>query len=38
METIAIILYGGACFAGGMYFTTQISEWIDKRITKKDKN
>ena len=35
METIAIILYGGACFAAGMYFTTQIEKGIDKRITKK---
>ena len=34
MEAIAIIIFGGACFASGMYFTTQVSEFIDKRITK----
>ena len=34
METIAIIIFGGACFASGMYFTTQVGEFIDKRITK----
>ena len=31
METIAIILFGMACFAAGMYVTTQIGEWINKR-------
>tara|TARA_R110001592_G_scaffold361493_1_gene672276 strand:+ start:187 stop:345 length:159 start_codon:yes stop_codon:yes gene_type:complete len=35
METIAIILFGGGCFALGMYVTTQISEWIDRRIQHK---
>lgn len=35
METIAIILYGAACFAAGMYVTTQISSWIDSRIQHK---
>ncbi len=35
METIAIILFGAACFAAGMYVTTQISEWIDSRIQHK---
>ena len=37
METIAIIIFGGACFASGMYFTAQITEWIDKRIKKTKK-
>jgi hypothetical protein len=36
METIAIILFGCACFAAGMYVTTQISSWIDSRIQHKD--
>ena len=35
METIAIILFGAACFAMGMYVTTQISSWIDSRIQHK---
>jgi len=35
METIAIILFGVACFAAGMYVTTQISSWIDTRIQHK---
>ena len=35
METIAIILFGVACFAAGMYVTTQISGWIDSRIQHK---
>ena len=35
METIAIILFGMACFAAGMYVTTQISSWIDNRIQHK---
>jgi|TARA_R110001592_G_scaffold32770_1_gene114448 hypothetical protein len=36
METIAIILFGGVCFALGMYLTTQISQWIDNRIQHKE--
>jgi hypothetical protein len=36
METIAIILFGCACFAAGMYVTTQISSWIDSRIQHKN--
>jgi hypothetical protein len=35
METIAIILFGMACFVAGMYVTTQISSWIDNRIQHK---
>ena len=35
METIALIFFGGVCFAVGMYFTTQISQWIDNRIQHK---
>jgi len=35
METIAIILFGAACFAMGVYVTTQISSWIDGRIQHK---
>ena len=34
METIAIIIFGGVCFATGMYVSTQLGDWIDKRITK----
>ena len=36
MEAIAIILFGGACFAAGMYVTTQVSGWIDNRIQHKN--
>ena len=35
METIAIVLFGGACFAAGMYVTSQVSGWIDSRIQHK---
>jgi hypothetical protein len=34
METIAIIVYGGVCFAAGMYVNSQIGDWIDSRIKK----
>jgi len=35
--TIAgVCIFGGACFALGMYVTTQISSWIERQI-KKDK-
>ena len=36
METIAIVIFGMACFAAGMYVTTQISSWIDNRIQHKN--
>jgi len=29
METIAIILFGGVCFATGMYVSSQIMDHID---------
>ena len=32
----ALFIFGGACFALGMYVTTQIGSWINKNI-KKDK-
>ena len=32
METIAIIIFGVACFTAGIYVTTQIGSWIDSRI------
>ena len=35
METIAIILFGGGCFALGMYVSSQISEWIECKVQKK---
>ena len=35
MELTAIIIFGIACFALGMYFTTQISEWISDRTQHK---
>jgi len=35
METIAIILFGGACFALGVYVSSQISEWIECKVQKK---
>ena len=31
METIAILLAACIGFAAGMYITTQIGDWIDKR-------
>ena len=36
LEIGAFFIFGGACFALGMYITTQIGSWIDKN-TKKDK-
>ena len=33
METTAIIMFGVVCFLAGMYITTQISSWIDNRIS-----
>ena len=38
METIAIIMFGLACFAAGMYFTSQLGDWIDRRIKKRQDN
>ena len=38
METIAIILFGGGCFALGMYVSSQLSEWIDCKVNKKLKD
>ena len=35
METIAIIMFGVVCFLAGMYVTSQISSWIDSRISHK---
>ena len=35
METIATILFGGGCFALGMYVSSQLSAWIDSKIQKK---
>jgi len=37
METIAILLFGGGCFALGMYTTSQLNGWIESRIDKKIK-
>jgi|TARA_R100001463_G_scaffold136072_1_gene200580 uncharacterized membrane protein SpoIIM required for sporulation len=34
LELGAFFIFGGACFALGMYITTQISSWIDKKIKK----
>ena len=32
METIAIIIYGGGCFAFGMYAQSKLNEWIEYKI------
>ena len=34
METIAILLAACIGFAAGMYITTQIGDWIDKKTKK----
>ncbi len=41
MESIAIIIFGGGCFALGMYVHSQVSYWIDCKVQdklKKDGN
>tara|TARA_R100000234_G_C4995873_1_gene177902 strand:+ start:1397 stop:1519 length:123 start_codon:yes stop_codon:yes gene_type:complete len=35
LEMAGMFIICGACFAAGMYFTTQVSSWIDKRINKR---
>ena len=37
METIAIIIFGGGCFAFGMYTNNKISDWIEYKIKKINK-
>jgi len=37
METIAILLFGGGCFALGAYTATQLSGWIESKVAKKIK-
>ena len=32
LELAGIFILMGSCFALGMYFTTQISNWINKNI------
>jgi len=34
LEIGALFIFGGACFALGMYVTTQIGCWINKQIKK----
>ena len=36
METIAIIIFGGVCFATGMYVSSQIAEHINTRTRHKE--
>jgi hypothetical protein len=36
LEIAGIMILCGACFAMGMYFTTQVGDWI-KRRTKNEK-
>ena len=38
METIAIVIFGGGCFALGMYVNSPIGDWIDCRVNKKLKD
>ena len=35
LELGVFFIFGGACFALGMYFTTQVGNWINKQINKK---
>lgn len=35
LEIAAIMILCGGCFAMGMYFTTQVGDWINRRIKKK---
>ena len=32
LEIAGIMILCGACFAMGMYFTTQVGDWIKKNI------
>ena len=36
LESFILLVMFGVGFAAGMYITTQIGDWIDKRINKKD--
>ncbi len=36
METIVIIVFGGVCFATGMYVSSQIAEHIESRTRHKE--
>ena len=36
METIVIIVFGGVCFAVGMYVSSQIAQHIDTRTRHKE--
>tara|TARA_R100001463_G_scaffold26759_2_gene62437 strand:- start:1680 stop:1802 length:123 start_codon:yes stop_codon:yes gene_type:complete len=35
IELAGLFIICGACFAAGMYFATQVGEWIDRRIKKR---
>jgi len=35
LELAGIMIICGACFAMGMYFSTQVGNWINKNINKK---
>ena len=35
LELGGMFIMCGACFAAGMYFTTQVGNWINKNIKKK---
>tara|TARA_R110002020_G_scaffold137016_1_gene305687 strand:- start:3357 stop:3476 length:120 start_codon:yes stop_codon:yes gene_type:complete len=35
LEIGVLFIFGGACFALGMYVATQIGCWIDRQIKKK---
>ena len=36
METIVIIVFGGVCFAVGMYVSSQIAQHVDNRTSHKE--
>ena len=36
LEAFGLLVMFGSGFAAGMYVTTQVESWIEKRINKKD--
>jgi len=35
LEIGVLFIFGGMCFAAGMYLATQMGDWIKKNINKK---
>jgi len=36
IDAFALLVMFGTGFAAGMYITTQLEDWIEKKITKKE--